>query len=199
MGIRSGLATGQIAIKNPKHKMIKLKKAMMLMAITAVSLSAAGQASRRDSIWAPVKALLGSWKGTGGGEPGIGKYERSYKLVLAGNFIEIRNKSTYAPTEKHPKGEVHEDIGYIIYDLNRKTFLLRQLHVEGFANDYVLESISPDKKTMVFVTENIVNIPKGWRARETYRFGEKEFEEVFELASPGKGFEPYSKVKFTKR
>lgn len=114
--------------------------------------------------------------------------------------MEIKNKSTYPPTEKNPKGEVHEDIGYFIYDKGKKTFLLRQLHIENFANDYVLESISADKKTLVFVTETIINIPKGWKAKETYRItSEKEFEETFELAEPGKEFAVYSKVKFVKQ
>jgi hypothetical protein len=157
------------------------------------------QNTKRDSIWGPLHAFLGAWRGEGGGEPGTGTYERSYTLILNGNFIEIRNKSTYPPTDKNPKGEVHEDIGYIFYDKGRKTFLLRQYHIEGFVNEYALESISPDKKTLVFVTESIVNIPKGWRARETYRvLSPNELEETFELAPPDKPFSPYSKVTLRK-
>jgi len=39
----------------------------------------------------------------------------------------------------------------------------------------------------VFTSEAIENIPAGWRARETYVVtGPDEFEEVFELAEPGK-------------
>lgn len=175
-----------------------MRSTFLLLLIATIGAQA--QSAKRDSIWAPVNYFVGNWIGEGGGEPGIGKYERSYKLTLNGNFIEIHNKSTYPPTEKNPKGEVHEDVGYIFYDKARKTFLLRQLHVEGFANDYVLESISTDKKTIVYVTEAIVNIPKGWKARETYRIiSEKEFEETFELAPPEKPFAPYSKVKFTRK
>lgn len=172
---------------------------VILLLILLATGEAAAQKAKRDSIWAPVHAFLGEWQGEGGGEPGIGKYERSYTLTLNGNFIEIRNKSTYPPTEKNPKGEVHEDIGYIFYDRGRKTFLLRQYHIEGFVNEYALESISPDNKTLVFVTESIVNIPKGWRARETYRvLGPNELEETFELAPPDKPFAPYSKVMLRK-
>jgi len=170
---------------------------LLLCLSTTISFS---QNVKRDSIWAPVTYFVRQWAGEGGGAPGIGKYERSYVSILNGNFIEIRNKSTYPPTEKNPKGEVHEDIGYIFYDKGRKAFLLRQLHVEGFANDYALESISPDKKNLVFISEAIINIPKGWRARETYRIlGPNEFEETFDLAPPDKPFEVYSKVKFTRK
>ncbi len=45
----------------------------------------------------------------------------------------------------------------------------------------------------MFTTEAIENIPSGWRARETYVIhGTDEFEEIFELAAPGKDFETYS-------
>lgn len=170
-----------------------------MLIILSVTVSLA-QNPQRDSVWASVNFFVGEWHGEGGGEPGIGKYERSYHPTLNGNFIEIHNKSSYPPTEKNPKGEVHEDVGYIFYDKGRKTFLLRQFHIEGFANDYVLESIAPDKKTLVYVSELIVNIPKGWRAKETYRIlSDKEFEETFELSPPDKPFEVYSKVKFTRK
>ena len=81
---------------------------------------------------------------------------------------------------------MHEDIGYFSYDKGLKKFKLRQFHVESFVNEFVLDSISTDGKTIVFITIAIENIPKGWRAKETYRFiSENEFEETFELADPG--------------
>ena len=170
-----------------------------LLLILLASSAMYGQTNKRDSIWSPIKYFVGTWKGEGGGEPGIGLYERSYQFILNNNFIEIKNKSTYPPTATHPKGEVHEDVGHFIYDKRRKTFLLRQLHIESFANDYVLESISADRKTLVFTSEVIINIPKGWKARETYRIlSEKEFEETFELAEPGKDYAVYTKVKFVR-
>lgn len=175
-------------------------KMNLILLVCLGTTMAFGQNAKRDSIWAPVNYFVGHWTGEGGGEPGTGKYDRSYQATLNGNFVEVRNKSTYPPTEKNPKGEVHEDIGYIFYDKARKTFLLRQLHVEGFANDYVLESVSPDKKNLIFTSEGIINIPKGWRARETYRIiGPNEFEETFELSAPDKPFSVYTKVKFTRK
>lgn len=175
-----------------------MKKVVLLILLSSTLTYA--QNTKRDSIWSPIRYFVGNWKGEGGGEPGIGKYQRSYQLILNNNFVEIKNKSTYPPTDRNPKGEVHEDIGYFIYDKYKRTFLLRQLHVESFANDYVLESISADKKTWVFVTEAIINIPNGWKAKETYRIvSDKEFEETFELAEPGKEFTIYSKVKFVRQ
>lgn len=77
------------------------------------------QMTKRDSLWLLLKPFVGEWKGDGGGQPGKGKYERSYQFILNKRFIEIRNKSTYEPTTQHPNGEVHEDIGYFSYDNTR--------------------------------------------------------------------------------
>jgi hypothetical protein len=158
------------------------------------------QSSKKDGIWLPLRPLIGSWLGSGEGQPGKGSYERSYRFVLNGNFIEVKNRSTYPPTEKKPEGETHEDVGFISYDKFRKTFVLRQFHGEGFVNRYVLESIAPDRKTIVFISEAIENIPPGWRAKETYRLlGEDEVTEIFELAAPEKGFEVYTTTSLRKK
>ncbi len=81
-----------------------------------------------------------------------------------------------------------------------KKFKLRQFHVESFVNEYSLDSISTDKKTLVFKSLALENIPKGWRARETYQLlNENEIEETFEIAEPNKDFELYSKVKLVRQ
>lgn len=158
------------------------------------------QLSKRDSTLLPLKSFGGNWKGEAGGEPGKGKYERSYQFILNKKFIEIRNKSTYEPTAQNLKGEVHEDIGYFSYDNGRKTFVLLQFHIEGFVNQFKLDSISPDKKTLFFITEAIENIPPGFKAKETYRLlSDDEIEETFEIAEPGKEFSVYSKVKLVRQ
>lgn len=140
--------------------------------------------------WAPLRFLLGTWEGTSAGQPGQGTVRREYRLVLGDRFIEMRNTSTYLPQEKNPKGEVHEDRGFISHDRTRNLFVFRQFHVEGFVNTYVA---SPTETPIVFTSEAIENIPAGWRARETYRLEPTgELVEVFELAEAGKAFEVYS-------
>jgi hypothetical protein len=75
-----------------------------------------GQPAKQDSIWKPMKYFAGSWKGTGQGEAGKGDYARSYQFILNHNFLEMKNRSTYPATLKHPNGEIHEDIGYMSYE-----------------------------------------------------------------------------------
>lgn len=155
--------------------------------------------TKQDSLWMPFRKFIGTWEGVSEGQPGKGKYERSYQFVLNKKFIEVRNKSTYPPSKENSKGEVHEDIGYISYDKRRKAFILRQFHIEGFVNHYKTESISSDGTEIIFLTESIENIPPGFRGKESYKFnGDTEFTEVFELAEPGKEFGIYSKASLKK-
>lgn len=170
-------------------------KKILLLFLLCLPLASLGQEAKPIDVWNPLAFMIGDWKGQGSGEPGTGSYERSYRFIFNGKFIEVHNKSAWAPTAANPKGEVHEDLGYISYDKARKTFVLRQFHIEGFVNQYRLESISPDGSKIVFVSEAIENIPAGWRARETYqKTSDDEFSESFDLAPPGQEFSVYSKV-----
>jgi hypothetical protein len=141
--------------------------------------------------------LEGEWRGTGEGQPGTSNVERSYRWVLGGRYLEVRNRSSYAPQPKNPKGEQHEDMGLVSYDKARKKLVFRQFHVEGFVTHYVLDSTTPEM--FVFMSEAIENIPPGFRARETLHFvDDGQLEETFEIAEPDKDFEIYSKTRLAK-
>lgn len=145
--------------------------------------------------FAPVAFMIGRWEGTSEGQPGKGTLRRECVRVLNGRFIRVHNRSEYPAQEKNPKGEVHEDEGYISFDGARKKLVLRQFHIEGFVNQYVQDD-GASASRISFTTEAIENIPAGWRARETYVVhSPDEFEEIFELAESGKPFEVYSKAR----
>lgn len=165
----------------------------LALALLPVVLSA--QQAAPSSPLSPIAALNGKWTGTTEGQSGSGTVEREYEFTLGAQFIRVRNRSTYPPQTKNPKGEKHEDEGFFSFDDSRKHLMLRQFHVEGFVNTYAQE-LDAKPGTVVFVTEGIENIPAGYRARETYiAHGADEIEEVFELAEPGKEFEVYSRTK----
>jgi len=172
---------------------------LTIAALVLFSSLAPAQTTTRSDSWEPIRALVGTWEGTGKGQPGDSKVQREYRLVLNDKFLHVQNKSTYEPQPKNPKGEVHEDWGMISFDKGRKKFVLRQFHVEGFVNQFVMNS-SDDGKTIVFTSESIENIPAGYRARETYKIvGADEFIEIFEIAEPGKDFEVYSENHFRRK
>ena len=173
---------------------------VQLLLALAMCASIRAQATQQPDVWEPLKYFVGSWEGLAKGQPGNGKVEREYQFVLNGKYLQAKNKSTYPPQEKNPKGEIHEDWGLFSYDRSRKQFVLRQFHVEGFVNQYALDHAASNGKTLVFVTESIENIPAGWRARESYRIlNNDEFVEVFELAAPGKEFEVYAENRFKRK
>ena len=131
--------------------------------------------------------LLGEWRGTSSGEPGNGTVERNCAKALNDRFIECRTTVTYPPQEKNKKGEVHVERAFFSYDKAAKKLRLRQFHGEGFVNSYT------ETEPLVFVTVEIENIPKGWRARETYeQVSPDGWSERFDLAGPGKEFSPYT-------
>jgi hypothetical protein len=170
---------------------------LLALALPAALVANTQPSTAVDSL-APVARLVGKWTGTSEGQPGKGRVEREYERVLGARFIQVRNRSIYPPQDKNPKGETHEDVGFLSFDTGRKQIVFRQFHSEGFVNQYVLEpNATPDR--LVFITETIENIPRGFRARETYVLtGSEQFEEVFEIAEPGKEFEVYSRTRLTR-
>ena len=163
--------------------------------VLCATLAVGGTGRQPETVTAdplrPLAFLIGRWEGTSEGQPGTGLVRREYSRVLNARFIRVQNQSSYQPQEKNPKGEVHEDVGFFSFDSARKRLVFRQFHTEGFVSQYTHDPSETAK--VVFTTEAIENIPAGWRARETYIVrGADEFEEIFELAAPGKAFELYS-------
>jgi THAP4-like, heme-binding beta-barrel domain len=188
-GMLVGALTGVVTQRARAALMIAL------CLLPAVALAADQPAADEAQLLSALDPFIGRWQGTSEGQPGNGTVEREYTRILNSRFAHVTNRSVYPPQERNVKGEQHEDIGIFSVDKARKRIVFRQFHIEGFVNEYVHEPQSADR-TLVFVTEAIENIPSGWRGRETYRLiGPDEFEEVFELAAPGKPFELYSRAR----
>jgi hypothetical protein len=168
-----------------------MRKAFLIILLLFPCLLFA-QTDEKQDVWKPLRFFVGKWEGEGKGCPGVCQLKAESEFIFDDKFLEIKGKAVFKPQEKNPKGGAHEDIGFISYDQSRKKFVLRQFHAEGFVNQYVLDSISPDEKTFIFLSENMENMPAGWRARVTYRIlNDKEFTTVFELAGPGQDFQTY--------
>jgi hypothetical protein len=181
------------------HRILTALVAVFALAVTTRNVIAQ-PATGKPSPWDPLRYFLGTWTGIGAGQPGSSAVERQYEFVLGGRFIEVSNKATYAPQDKNPKGELHEDRGFISWDRARRRFVLRQFHVEGFVSQYVADSVAVSPDSIVFRSESIENIPAGFRARETYRIlGPDEFVERFEIAEPGKDFTVYSEARLERK
>lgn len=166
---------------------------VLAAAVTSLSSATSAQAPPAADRFARVTPLIGRWAGTSEGRPGKGTVEREYAWALGQRYVRVTNRSHYPAQPANPKGETHEDEGFISVDSARGALVLRQFHIEGFVNQYVAEAGSDTR--LVFTSEAIENIPTGWRARETFVFTSADtFDEVFELAEPGKDFEVYTRA-----
>jgi hypothetical protein len=193
-GMLVGAIVGFVTQRYPHASLRRAAVLALPLVLAAASPLVAHQSAAADNL-APIAPFIGRWAGTSEGQPGKGTVERDYERALGSRFIRVRNRSTYPPQEKNPKGEVHEDEGFFSFDRARKRLLFRQFHIEGFVTTYV-HDVEAKSGTVSFTTEAIENIPPGYRARETYTMtGPDELEEVFELAEPGKDFTLYTRTR----
>ena len=193
-GMLVGGIVGFVTQRYPRAS-LRRSAVLALALVAATALPAVAQQSSPPDNLAPLAPFLGRWTGTSEGQPGKGATERSYERALGSRFIRIRNRSTYPPQEKNPKGEIHEDEGFFSFDRARKRIVFRQFHVEGFVTTYV-HDLERKPGVLSFTSEAIENIPAGWRARETYILhGADDLEEIFELAEQGKEFTVYSRTR----
>jgi len=195
-GMLVGGIAGFIAQRYPR----RISRSGVLVALALVLSSALVSAARQPATtvdpFQRVTFMLGKWQGNQEGQPGKGVATREYSRALNSRFIRVVNRSEYPPQEKNPKGETHQDEGFISFDRARKKLILRQFHIEGFFNQYV-EDDGATTTAISFSSEALENVPAGWKARESYIIhGPDEFEEVFELAQSGKPFEVYSRARF---
>lgn len=168
----------------------------MFVRMVVIGAMAAASAGAQADPWAALRFLEGKWEGKATGEPGKGVSSREYRFDLNGRFLSARNRSVWEPKSPEAKPEVHEDFGMYSNDRGLKKIVLRQFHIEGFVNEYTLDSVSADGKSLEFVTVRIENLAAGWRAKESYRIlSPDEFVETFLLAAPGKDFTVYSETR----
>ncbi|MCK5086687.1 MAG: hypothetical protein KAQ90_04155 [Melioribacteraceae bacterium] len=169
-----------------------MKKIMVILFFIPLLLTA--QSIEEENIWVPFHYFIGMWEGNETGKAGIGRGERKYEFIMNEMYLFAENVSRFEPQEKNPKGEVHEDWAFVSYDKIRNKFVLREFHIESYVNQYTLDSLSPDNKYFVFVSESSENAPPGMRARVTLKIeDENNFIETFELAFLGKEFSPWLK------
>ena len=138
--------------------------------------------------------LIGGWQGVETGMAGNGIGFRTYEYALNNQYILANNTSTFPITEKKPHGEVHRDFGVFSYNSNTKSVILREFHIEGFANIHVLDTLLSTANKFVFITREIENNPGNWIARIIIeKVSDTEFVEYFDIAMDGKNYVPFLK------
>ena len=165
---------------------------MRLHTVLPIAVALAIGAFGQSDPWAPLRVFEGKWEGPTSGKPGKGSTSREFRFEMNGRFLSQRDHSEYQPADPAAKPFVHEDFGFFSYDRDLKKVVWRQFHSEGLVNEYTLESVSADGKSLEFVTTHIENLP-GFRAKKLYRvLSADEIEETFLLAMPGADFAVYT-------
>lgn len=143
----------------------------------------------QNSKFKKFNALIGNWEGEGSGfGNNKSKISSSFMFVMNNTYIEVKNDSKFAPTEKQPKGEHHIDWGMISYDKSRDKIVFRQFNIESFVNQYVLNEEKSTTNSFVFETENIENLSNG-KARWTINVkDDKTIETVFDVSFSGDNY-----------
>jgi len=92
-----------------------MRRAARLFALALlVSLASAALIGQADPFQR-VAFLVGRWQGTTEGQPGEGSTQREYVRVMSSRFKRVTNQSRYPVQPQNPKGEVHEDEGFISF------------------------------------------------------------------------------------
>lgn len=142
----------------------------------------------QESPFERFSFLLGSWEGTGSGfSASKSAINSKFEMALNKNFIEVSNHSEFKSAPQQTQGEIHEDWGMISFDKDRKVYVFRQFHNEGYYNQYILCDSLSSENSLVFESEYIENFVPGGRARFTInKISDNEIETLFDVGFPGK-------------
>lgn len=139
-------------------------------------------AEEQNDKWKPVRFLVGEWENI----KGESKVSHIYKFVLQDKFIQSKTHAEFPPKEDESKGEVHEDVGFFIYDPAKDRILFRQFLSGGFVNTYGLDTIDVVDDRLIFLTEYAEGAG-GMSARLIIdEMNDDQY--TMHLASPGKDF-----------
>lgn len=67
---------------------------MILAFLPIVPALTVAQSNKQEDVWSPLRFFIGSWIGTGKGQPGISQLQREYQFILNGKFIQARHTRT---------------------------------------------------------------------------------------------------------
>jgi hypothetical protein len=164
---------------------------IFLLAMLGLAPSvAAAQAPAVDRL-APVAWLVGQWEGVGEGQPGTSASTRQAERLHGQRFIMIRGRSVYPRQEVNRSGDVHGQLDIWSFDRARNLLVMRQFDTLGFVSTYVQDRAASVEGGIVLISEQMENVPAGWRARYTFTHpAPDEYHELFELDS-GSGYQRY--------
>lgn len=158
----------------------------LLAAITTVQIFA--EQDTPGNPWARWQFLVGSWEGTGSGEPGQGAGTFSFAFELDGKILVRRSRVDYPPKPGEKTGLSHQDLVMVYPYSDGSSFRAIYFDTEGHVINYAVTF--PEKQPAV-IFESDPSQP-GPRYRLTYDADAKGNLTVkFSIAPPGGPFKVY--------
>ncbi|MEZ5289805.1 MAG: hypothetical protein R2745_01850 [Vicinamibacterales bacterium] len=168
------------------------------LALLGYATTPSAQPAKPDDPFQVLRPFVGEWDGAEQGQPGQGRGERVYEFVLGGRYLHARNVSRFPPQSANPKGEIHEDWKFFSYDRSARALALREFHVEGFVNYYLLDTAQSTPRRLVFESRQLENFDG--RARYTITIeGPDAFSEIFEVGPDGRHLDVLVNNRWTRR
>lgn len=121
------------------------------------------QSEQKKDVWEPLRFLEGTWEGE---EPGVSKVTQVYEFVLKGNFLHMKTRSVFEPTEKNPKGELDAVVhAGLCVDVGDVIFGSLYRYIQPFADIFVAQSFYEQGDNFFFPVGN-------------FELGEKPFQSL---------------------
>ena len=138
--------------------------------------------ARQERAWRMLRKLVGQWHASEGGRD----VRTDFRLIANGNFLAAETVSV-----SRSEQDVHRDWEIFSYDAPNKRVMMRQFVSEGVICRYRLDEISPDGRTLTFVTEHCEGGSLKFGARATFGFPSRdEYTTKLELSPNGKAYLP---------
>lgn len=173
-----------------------MKWRIMLVALALVPcLSLQAQLPPSTNEWKDFDFLLGEWTWAGGGQPGQGKGDSTFRPELDGTVL-VRKTHLDYPATKERAAFGHDDLIYVYHDPLDNSLRAIFFDGEGHVIRYAV-MVAPGGNSIEFLSDAA---PGGTRCRMTYtRTGADSVTEKFEIAPPGKPNDFATYVEFTAR
>jgi hypothetical protein len=181
------------------HEDAMTKFALALVSLFVVAPLVHAQAPSSDP-WTPLRFLVGEWQGAATGEQGTGTVTRHYRFILSGRYLQEQSMASFPPQPLQPDGAVLSNASFMVYDMDQKAMVFRQLHQEKFNGIFLLSASQSRPTKLIFDSVRLDSAPATWKARDIYEWiSPNEYVETFEVAEGDKPFAVQSRIQFKRR
>lgn len=165
---------------------------VLFLALFAAPLAAQAPPPAPAPAWRPFAEfapLIGSWSGAASAGARLGGRIARFTMELSGTAF-VERTSTIFPAEEGKPEEAFEEVGYVMYDREKRKYVAMYFFSTGVFGTYDVE-ILPDGGLRM-TTGALSNYEAGARSRRVFtRKADGSLDLSLDLAPAGKDFAPF--------